>query len=429
MILISLISLVCLLGIVLYFNKRPIQLILLTSFVFILQFEFSSYINFELIQRPIVFRLSDIFIVVIFILSIKEIFKNPKILYRLYAHYKLLVVFIIYVTLHSLFFMTYYGFATLAELRFKVYFILFILYTVLYIKSDIQAFKLLKYLSFLLISFILFAPIQWLLNQDIALLRRPINALSYFSVVLGVFIYYLEHKNVYKKIPVKYYFIIFTFIIVSYFAHHRSVWAAILAMLIFLLLINEINRFRFAILLLYGGLLLFLFFSPQVEFLIQRGRGIMNPAEDPSGSWRLMVWKAIYTDIIVNGQYWGVGLGNRFKVYVPEFRMSLSQGSHSGYLAFLYYTGIPGALLFSAFLTSLLKKMVSKFFIAQKDKNKFIFLLASVTLVGTMTYMINYDSDYVSWFIIASAMSLTIWQSVRQSSTKRYEKRHHYTPH
>lgn len=404
-----------------FLSNKPNLLISLTLIAYIIQFEFSGLINFELVNNPIVLRFTDIFFAIMGILLLKYLFERPEQFFNAYKKNTLIYWYSIFILFGLGISIFLYGFDTIAEFRSKFFYLIFFSYTFAYIKNIEQAIKLFKLLCYISLSMIIVILINYGIRDNFTYKARLSNALTYITILTGVFIYYWQTKIFQKNNKALFGVIIFMFIIASIFTHHRSGWAAAITVMILIIYSGKINKLKFLYLVSYGLILALLMFSTEFEFLLNRASGIVNPFEDATGNWRYLHWKAVFNEIIIQKNFFGYGIGKRFSVYIVEFNETLEYGAHSGFITMLYLLGIPGVLLFIALYIWMFRKLFKLFKKESSKDIKFIYIVAASAVIINAIYSINYDSEVLTWFLIATAFKVNWLITQKNKNYYRYD--------
>jgi len=385
--------------------KYPTRAIIFTALTYITQFELGRYIGVDLMSSPIVMRFSDPFFLTVVLFIMYKLIAKQKAFNQILLSNLTLLLFLIYFFIHSLFFFSEFGYVTISEIRTKFNFIILILYVFQNIQTKDQIFKLFKETTFIMLLFPAFILVNILFTGTINLINRPINALTYVSFVLGVASLFVYSKYFIKKGYSKFAPFFMLFLVVSIITHHRSGWSVAGGLIIVLLLLREIKKSSFSIVIISLSLIIPLLFNEYLVFALERAQGIVDPMNDGTGRWRFYVWYSIIDEIILHGNYWGMGLGSRFELYVPEFRAVTTLGTHNQYMTNLYYLGIPGLFLFLLFLITSLIKIVFKYFTSSGKENKYIYILGVLGISANLIYMLNYETDIFSWLFFAGSLS------------------------
>ena len=214
-------------------------------------------------------------------------------------------------------------------------------------------------------------------------------------------------KNGLIKVKLNSKMVLAALFILSIFAYHRSGWTTLFVMIFALVILRKIKASRIAITALGAAFLLFSSFVYYLPFLTLKFEGIFSPAEDSTGIWRLEVWSSIIDVIINQAHYLGKGIGDKFLIYVPFYRAFENAGPHSGYFSVLYFLGIPGIILFCFMLLASLIKFYKAYKRTNNEEFKYVMLLGIITLLGNITYMINYESEIFSWVFFSTAVVIS----------------------
>ena len=203
------------------------------------------------------------------------------------------------------------------------------------------------------------------------------------------------------------------------FTAHRSVWLASLVAVLALLLLREVRvgsgLGRLAV-LGGGGLLVAMLALGALgqedasTFASERTTAFVNPQADATASWREHLWQQSLDRIKVSPLY-GVGLGRYFDLTDPSGE-SVTTSPHNLYISIAYEFGIPGLVLYLAFLLFLLLHLRRARRSAQQTGDSSTAALATIgmcVLVAAHAFYIAYpiENDWMTWLFAGVVASLT----------------------
>lgn len=193
---------------------------------------------------------------------------------------------------------------------------------------------------------------------------------------------------------------------------HRSVWLVAgvsVVVLAWLRVIRIRQMWAWGLLALIGGTAAIILSSSGVNLLgyvVARGQAFIDPASDPTSSWRLMVWKA-YVGTLMDNPLFGQGFGGYWDVYVPEFGARVITSPHSMYVQTLVKTGLVGMLAllgwFAASLRALVRSRSEVGSILRPVQGMIV--IGIVAVVASLVYGTVYALDFwaLAWMGIALA--------------------------
>ncbi len=309
-------------------------------------------------------------------------------------------IFSIFVLISTFIGLLRFGYSAIAEFR-SIFFFLIIM---LFILSNVKKFEipiLIKKISTYLMPLILLVPLNLVLtkNFSINVENRQLSAFMYTSIVLGFVGGFFYHYYYDKKFKLPLFLLPVLFLMLPY-TSHRTTWAAMLIMLPFALYFLDIKKSTIFVLSLFA--ITILSFNIDIIYYFQeRSKAFTNIQEDPTGSWRLLVWNAVLRDATLLGK----GIGARWEVYAERRGWEALAGAHNGYILILYYLGYLGVfmlLIFLIYLTiTLFSHSIKK---TNNASEKMIYRLGFVSVLSLLTYMMGYEFDVVSIIFISFAL-------------------------
>lgn len=388
------------LGYALYFilnNYRKVDfLFILLLICFVIQYEYSGILAPEIITNPIAIRILDIPLVLMLLSFLLKFTKGELRNSNLAFELKLISIVILLFTLHGI---LKFGYPAIAEFRTKFYFLIIIWYFISIIRNENDILKYIKKTTDFFVPILLLGFLNMLLNGDfsISVKNRQFTSFLYESISLSIMISiaYTKYYNINKK---KIYFTIITlFGIISLFASHRSVWAVNAVLMIVLMFFGVIKKSRAIPIITLVVVIIYFVFPDIISFFSERSIAYTDFSLDPTGEWRMYIWKAIYD----NASFFGNGIGSRFTIYADVIGFEALAGTHNMYFTFLYYTGFLGASIFILFLIICLFRFLINYLLSRDKNSQFILLVGTLSIIASMIYMIAYELDLVSWIIIS----------------------------
>jgi len=310
-----------------------------------------------------------------------------------------------------------YGLSAPGEFRYRYFILVLPLYINLFFSSVEERKKLFKVLIFFSILFTLACiPIigilkGWSIGPESRFLPSSIS----LGLVYGLVAIFLGKKYGLLKLSSVYLWIISIPVgIVILIDSHRSVWLALLVLLLSLILLKEI---RFGKVLSWSipsiliGLVIWIvagsFGFNMIEYITTRGSAFINPQEDPTASWRLAIWKA-QLERFLEYPVLGGGFGGYWQVYVPELREEIDVSPHSLYLQTLVKIGIVGLLAYCAIIFKVFLQL--KRWIETHRKGYYpefgIALTGLIILIASHAYYAFYAFEYYTWLFVGLSVAV-----------------------
>ena len=310
-----------------------------------------------------------------------------------------------------------YGLSAPGEFRYRYFILVLPLYINLFFSSVEERKKLFKVLIFFSILFTLACiPIigilkGWSIGPESRFLPSSIS----LGLVYGLVAIFLGKKYGLLKLSSVYLWIISIPVgIVILIDSHRSVWLALLVLLLSLILLKEI---RFGKVLSWSipsiliGLVIWIvagsFGFNMIEYITTRGSAFINPQEDPTASWRLAIWKA-QLERFLEYPVLGGGFGGYWQVYVPELRGEIDVSPHSLYLQTLVKIGIVGLLAYCAIIFKVFLQL--KRWIETHRKGYYpefgIALTGLIILIASHAYYAFYAFEYYTWLFVGLSVAV-----------------------
>jgi len=354
-----------------------------------------------------------------------KLFLNNNQLKTLLKNYPSLTMLFILLILQLFRSVKLHGINAPGELRTYYSYLFMVPYLVVFTKIPDQRLRMLKVLMFLSFSFILVALLKGLLAPKIALGVRYVNASGALAVLYGLIALFIARDRNLLKIG------LLQFILISLaggaliiFTAHRSVWLATAIALLTLYLLRETKlktRVQIILTILIAGAIAYFGFSEvgydPTKFLKTRISAFINPEQDPTAYWREYLWRESLKGIQQNPLLGG-GLGRHFQLIGPGGEL-IATSPHNLYLTIPFQIGIPGLLLYLAFVGMLFLDFIRlRAYRAMPASDRSILNLGIVVLVAAHAYYMAYAMDWMSWTYVGLAASAVMNQKVSLISLK-----------
>lgn len=311
-----------------------------------------------------------------------------------------------------------YGLSAPGEFRFRY----LILALPFYIAVNFNTFESRKKLAkFLIIVFyfipLLYIPVVgmmkgWAFGAE----NRFLNSQIYLGMVYCLTLIWLSNKYKYLKIPKNILIIsllpfAFFFIIDS----HRSAWLAAAVMLGVLFYLNELKAGKLIKVLPFLLIIIAVAFSlisntglNPTKYVEERGSAFVNPEEDPTSNWRLMLWAA-QLDKFAKSPILGEGFGGYWTVVISN-GTTVNVSPHSYYVQTLVKVGIIGMVLYLIIVFKLFSRL--KMFL-KNAKRKFnpelpLIIMGLCVLITMHVYYVVYSLEYYSLFWVGLATAVIL---------------------
>ena len=394
-------------------KSRNEFLIILTIFLFLLQFgSFPNRID-AFITEPVNIRPMDIALILLIIAIFHDKFSKLK-YSPLTFNEPLLSIFVLLTFIYLISGIVKFGYASLAEFRLVLFFIIILMFVSVCIQSH-EMLNIIRSIATYLMPLILLVPLNLILinNYAINIQNRQFNAYIYETVTVGFLAGYLYYQYIDRKfkLPIK---LLPVFLIMIPYCSHRTVWAIIFATLPIILYWTKQNKYYIYAIVL--GVLGALYFQIDPTFLENRLTAFTNISSDVTGRWRLYIWEAV----ISQATFFGNGLGARWHVVADVIGEQAMHGAHSGYIQILYYLGYFGVFNILLLLLYYLLKTYSLTIKSNLSaKELFIYRLSFLSLISLMLYMFGYGPDLLSWFFIGFSLK---WVYLKKYNWFRFER-------
>ena len=357
----------------------------------------------SIITTPINIRVIDVPLLMLIFYIIKATKKN-NVFNDIFIVSKILFIFLIVVISYTLWGLLQFGHAGIAEFRLLFFYII----VVLFIFSNVKYYEILRLIkktAEYLMPLILLIPINILLtgNVKISENNRALGAFTYETITLGYIAGYFYWTYVDRKfkffkrlLPI--------FLISSIWANVRTVWAIIIAAIIFKLLFEK-GKAKTIVYLSIFIVIISASSSINIDYIGERTKAFTNINEDTTGRWRLYIWSSV----IHNATLLGEGIGARFNVYVDALGFEVKYGAHNGFIRILYNLGYLGVFIIIALFISFIVKFLN---LIKKSSflsiDNMIYKLSIMSVISLVLYMIGYGPDLMSWIFIAFGLKYTL---------------------
>jgi hypothetical protein len=383
-------------------TKNEFLLILTISTFFVERNSWENAITF-IATSPIRILPTDLALLILVFFVITNSYQG--IFYKkLFFNSGIFFAFCIYMLINLFFGINNYGYNAIAEFRSIFYFLIIMIFISSNINKE-ETLYLSKQISVYLMFLILLVPLNLILthNFSIDVSNRQFGALMYQSITLGfivglIYNYYIDKK---LKIP---FFLFSLFIATIPYTSHRTTWAALIISLLILLMWKIINKYIFVFLAFFTLFLIFINFD--FSFFYQRATALYSIQTDNTGSWRILIWQAIYE----NASLFGNGIGSRFIVFAPIIGYAALSGAHNGFMQILYYLGYIGlAMTFILFLCFIYISLKGSYLKNVDIATSTTFRISLISFVFLVAFMIGYGFDIVSIIFISFALKHSVY--------------------
>ena len=310
-----------------------------------------------------------------------------------------------------------HGLSAPGEFRYRYFILVLPLYISLFFPSVEERKRLFKVLIFFSIFFTLACiPIIGILKGwSVGPESRFIHSSISLGLAYGLTAIFLGKKYGLLKLSSIYLWVISIPIgILILIDSHRSVWLALLVLLLSLLVLKEIRLGRvlsWFIPSVFAGLVIWivigLFGLNIIEYITTRGSAFINPEGDPTAMWRLAIWKAQFEKLL-EYPLWGEGFGGYWRVYVPKLKGEIDVSPHSLYVQTLVKIGVVGLLAYCAIIFKVFLRL--KQWIETHRKGYYpesgIVLTGLVILIVSHAYYIVYAFEYYTWLFVGLSIAV-----------------------
>jgi len=357
-----------------------------------------------IVTAPVNIRPMDVALVVLILTIIHQKFSKTKFSPLIFKN-PVVGVFTGIVLIYALLGILRFGYAGIAEFRSVFFYIIILGFVSTCIKSK-EFLPIIKSISTYLMPLILLVPLNLVLtgNFSISLANRQFNSFMYETVTVGFlsgFLYYQYIDRSYKLVL----YLFPVFVAMVPYCSHRTVWAIIFVTVPFILF--WLKNKKYIVFVMVIGALFAIYMQLDLLFLQNRLKAFTDFELDPTGSWRMLIWQAVWDQATVFGK----GLGARWVVHARIIGDQAMFGAHNGFIQTLYYLGYLGMgiviLLIGYFLLNSFKNFQARnISIAHRMIHRLSFLSALALLM----YMIGYGADVLSWIFIAFSLKLMVYK-------------------
>lgn len=309
-----------------------------------------------------------------------------------------------------------HGINTVGEFRTYYSQLLLVPYLAVMVTSAAQRRRLLKSLALLSFSFLPIGLANYFFASDVTLGVRVISASGALALLYGlVALLVVSSRGRWERLgSVPRSALIGAALLVLVFTAHRSVWMASVVAIAALWLLGEIPVSRQVQLVILALLVVpvaswafsELGYDP-AAFIQERLLAFTAPSQDPTAAWRSHLWRASL-DKIRTMPLVGQGLGTHFQLDLLG-RETITTSPHSLYLSIPVQIGLPGLLLYLAFVAQLLLRLKR----ARPDKHlatgdSAIVTIGLVVLLAGHAYYVAYVLDWMTWAYCGLAASVLV---------------------
>lgn len=309
-----------------------------------------------------------------------------------------------------------YGINALGEFRTYYSQLLLVPYLMVMVRTSRQRRRLLNTLAVFSLSYLLVALVKYFIVVDVSLGVRVLRSQGALALLYGLLTLVVTNNgSIWKKLSsMARGGLVVGGLLVLLFTTHRSVWLASVVALAVLLLRAEMTVRRQVQLLLLALLASFLAscafsslgYDP-VDFIQSRLLAFTAPSRDPTTRWRIHLWRASLfkiREMPLTGQ----GLGTHFQF---DFlgREIITTSPHNLYLSIAVQVGLPGLLLYLAFVAQLysrLRRASGRKGMLPSDRS--LLAIGLVVLVSAHAYYVAYVLDWTTWAYVGAAASLVL---------------------
>ena len=330
--------------------------------------------------------------------------------------YNLIVLFTIWILFEIFRNISNYGLSAPGEFRFRYLILALPLFIAIYYDNKIKREVLISIIIFFsfFVPLLLIPFIGFIKGWQFGAQNRFLNSQIHLGMLYGYTSLILLKK--YKQI--KFNNFLFALISIPYFFFfivdsHRSVWLAAVVIIVTLYFLKEI-RFKKVVYLIPVGIFLFFILFMLLKgvgidfwkYVTERGIAFINPQEDNTAKWRLLIWQAQLVNFF-STPLLGQGFGGYWSVYVPELG-TIDVSPHNFYVQSLVKIGSIGLLLYLSIIFRIMNKLIKayKLFKLKKKKELPLVLLGLVILIAAHVYYSVYSLEYYSLMFIGLAVAV-----------------------
>jgi O-antigen ligase len=407
-------------------NKKSPQVLLILLFIFGILLDLLIFVpaDFDKINELYTLRnglrLVDAVLVVMLFITTYSWYREKKYSTE-FGLRTVTVAFALYLLYEIIRNVSEYGISAPGEFRFHYLILAIIPYLALTLKTQEQVKSVLRLTIvmglFIPLFFIFYVGFYkgWSVGAD----DRFLPSATHMGMLYSTLLLYLSNKHNLEIFDRKYFLLFgFPFAVMLIADSHRSVWSASFAVFIMLIVLKEIHIKKIwktlSILIIILGIVGIILTLWQkfniVEYVEVRSSAFINPEDDPTSNWRLVLWEGNMEKFFVN-PWLGEGLGGYWPVYMPLGDFEIDVFPHSLYVMILVKLGVAGMCLYLLVIYNIFTVLKNKLFSVDKGTlYHSTILLSIIVLIASHVYFITYSFDYFSLIYIgigiASACNL-----------------------
>ncbi len=206
---------------------------------------------------------------------------------------------------------------------------------------------------------------------------------------------------------------------------HRSVWLASMVVIVTLAILQEIRLrinlrtvVQVGVLFVIALIVLAQVGLPVGEYMSSRASAFVNPEDDPTSNWRLLMWAA-NLEQFSNTPILGQGFGGYWQIYIPELHQEYTVSPHSLYIQNLIKLGLAGTVLYLLVIGRVLR--ILKHWIYEHRRahqpEYVLVVISFVILIASHIYYFVYAYEYYTWLFFGVGIAvLNVGNVIPQAS-------------